>query len=102
MLRKLPRTPKQSLRRTIEEAEDDFSTVSLSIESAQLGLGIEEIDLAGATLHEERDHRPGPWLHARNPGIQVERLSRLRNGLDVGEQPVLPEQTGERDATDAL
>ena len=39
----------------------------LPLLAGQLGLGVEQVEVAGAALHEQRDHRPGPGRARRRP-----------------------------------
>jgi len=46
----------------------------LAIPALHLGFGVEQIDMAGPTLHEQRNHRPRLWLGMGHLGAQIEAL----------------------------
>ena len=72
----------------------------LAVPLDQLGLEVEEVDVAGGPGHEELDHPPGPgrMVQAAVGAQPGERAAAAGVG---GEQAVGPQQGRERDAAQA-
>ena len=64
MLREFPRAAKQLGAGFGDIVVLDVAREGLQVPLSQLGLGVEQIDMAGAALHEHRDHRPCLRRHA--------------------------------------
>src|SRR3989442_1177040 len=61
-----------------------------SVILGHLGLGIEQIDVAWPTLHEQRDHRAGARLVVWRLRLHIEcSLLQLRTARLLGEQIIL-------------
>ncbi len=82
---------------SLARAGVEFLTVPLH----QIGLVIEQIALARTTVHEKLNDAPSPRRVMRS----IAQRSSQRHGgcpeLTIGQQSVLPEQMGHRDATQA-
>ena len=85
----------------IDEAERDLPGVILSAALAQFRLGIEQIDMTWAAVHEERDHRFRVRPERRHLGLQIERDRAARHGGRRGQKIFLPQQPGQGDTADA-
>src|SRR4051812_455254 len=79
----------------------DLAPEALAVATGQLGLGVEQVDMAGAPLHKQCDHGPGPgrggwrlWLQ----GINGTPESGLRGR---GPCAFLVQQPGQRQGADA-
>ncbi len=66
----------------------------LSAQFGQLGLGVEQVEVAGSALHEQPDHRLGF-------GLMMRLFRRKRIGQLRGHEAVLLQHVGERDAGQA-
>ena len=69
----LERTAEEFFAGPVDEAEDDVAAVIGAAVLRQLGLGIEQVDVRRAAVHEERDHRVRFGGEVRGAGPQVER-----------------------------
>ena len=85
----------------VGEAECDVALVRLAVVLGELGLGIQQVDVRRAAVHEERDHRLGLWRKVGRLGPQVERRRIVRLGRRLGQQFLFGQQPSQGHAADA-
>ncbi len=68
---KCPRAAEELGARLAGIVKLDRAGEALAMTARKLGLGIEQVNMAGPALHEERDHRRRPGRLGRNLGLQI-------------------------------
>ena len=96
-----PRAAEQVAAGFVGEAVMHVAAVLLAVETRQFRLGIGEIHVARAAVHEERNHRLRLRSVVRLFWREVERLFSTRNRRRSGEQFVAVQQPAQRQAADA-
>ena len=92
----LPRAPQQPLARPVDEAVGDLAAIFHAVELLKLRLGIGEVHVGRAAMHEQRDHRRGPRLGMRGAGAEVAEGGLERRLGWICQQPFLTEEIGKR------
>ena len=94
VLGKFPGRSKELLAGPIDEAIDDLAGIFLARVLGQLRLGVQQVHVGGAAVHEHRDHGPSFGRRMRGLGREVE-LAILARHVRSGQQLLLLEQPGQ-------
>ena len=101
VLLELPRAAHERLAGAIHKTELHVAAVLLAAALRELGLGIGQVHVRGATVHEHGNHGPRLRRELRRLGPRVEGMRWRRFGCGRREQIVLRQQRSQRHAPHA-
>ena len=97
----LPRAAKEFAAGFVGEAVLNVAAVIHAVATLQLGLGIGEVHVARAAVHEQGNHCLGPGRKVRLLGLQIKPPLGARNILGRAEQFFSLQQPRQRKTADA-
>ena len=97
----LPRAAEKFAAGLVGEAVMDIAAIVHAVTALQLGLGIGEVHVARAAVHEQGNHCLGPGRKVRLLGLQIKPPLGARNILGRAEQFFSLQQPRQRKTTDA-
>ena len=101
VLLELPRAAEELAAGFVSKAVLDVAGVVHAVAALQLGLGVCEVHVARAAVHEEGNHRLGPGRKVRLLGLQIKPTLSARDVLGRAEQFLTLQQPRQRQAANA-